>query len=101
LPALDGGAAGHGQPFYSAAQFDIPAFVWVNDAYRSAHPQQVAALAANVGREIHSPDFFYTVADLLGISWPGAKPDRSFASADFVPDSSGRLLLGGALTTHH
>ncbi len=99
LPALDGGAAGHGQPFYNAAQFQIPAFVWVNDAYRAGHPRQVAALQANVAREIRSHDFFYTVADLLGITWPDARPERSFASAQFAPDSSGKYLVGGILMT--
>jgi len=99
LPALDGGAAGHGQAFYNAAQFEIPAFVWVNDAYRAAHPRQLAALKANAAREIRSHDFFYTVADLMGITWPGAKPERSFASQQFIPDTSGKHLVGGALMT--
>jgi glucan phosphoethanolaminetransferase (alkaline phosphatase superfamily) len=99
LPALDGGAAGHGQPFYNAAQYEIPAFVWVNDAYRAAHPRQVAAVKENATREIHSHDFFYTVADLMGISWPGARPERSFASPQFVPDTGGKLLVGGSLMT--
>src|SRR6266513_18236 len=99
LPALDGGAAGHGQAFYNAAQFEIPAFVWVNNAYRAVHPRQVAALKKNAAREIRSPDFFYTVADLMGITWPQARPERSFASPQFVPDTSAKLLVGGALVT--
>jgi glucan phosphoethanolaminetransferase (alkaline phosphatase superfamily) len=97
LPALDGGAAGHGQGFYNAAQFEIPAFVWTNDAYSAAHPRQVAALEANAAREIRSHDFFYTVADLMGISWPGARPERSFASPQFIPDTNGKHLVGGVL----
>lgn len=99
LPALDGGAAGHGQAFYNAAQFEIPAFVWVNDAYRALHPRQVAALKANAVREIRSHDFFYTVAELMGITWPGARPERSFASPQFIPDTTGKLLVGGVLMT--
>jgi lipid A ethanolaminephosphotransferase len=99
LPALDGGAAGHGQPFYNAAQFEIPAFIWVNDAYRAAHARQAAALQANAAREIRSRDFFYTVADLMGISWPAAQPQRSFAAAQFVPDTTGKRLVGGVLLT--
>jgi hypothetical protein len=43
--------------------------------------------------------FFYTVADLMGIAWPGAKPERSFASQQFIPDTSGKHLVGGALMT--
>ncbi len=97
LPALDGGAAGHGQAFYSAAQFEIPAFVWMNDAYRAAHPGEAAAIEANATREIRSRDFFYTVAELMGITWPEASPERSFASSQYVPDTAGKLLIGGVL----
>jgi hypothetical protein len=64
-----------------------------------AHPRQVAALKANAAREIRSHDFFYTVADLMGIAWPGAKPERSFASQQFIPDTSGKHPVGGALMT--
>jgi len=94
LPAFDAGVSGHGGPIYSAAQFQIPAFVWVNEAYRAAHPRQVAALGSNAAKEIRSHDFFYTVADLMGITFPEAKPDQSFASAQFVPDSTGLIIAG-------
>ena len=97
LPALDKGAAGHGGPDFYPSQFELPAFVWVNDAYRAAHPERVAILKANVARQVRSHEFFYTVADLMGINWPGAKPQRSFASAAFVPDTTDQYLVGGAL----
>ncbi len=75
------------------SQYEIPAFVWVNDAYRAAHPQRVAILKANVARQVRSHEFFYTVADLMGITWPNAKPERSFVSPSFVPDT-GRVPSG-------
>ena len=97
LPDLDKGPAGHGGPIYYPSQYEIPAFVWVNDAYRTAHPERVANLKANAARLVRSHQFFYTVADLMGISWPDAKPERSFASAAFVPDTAGQYLVGGVL----
>ncbi len=97
LPGLDHGAAGHGAPMYFASQFEIPAFVWTNAAYRAAHPEQFAALESNGAKLIRSHDFFFTVAQLMGISWPGAKPDRSFASSAFLPDSTSRHVVGGVL----
>jgi glucan phosphoethanolaminetransferase (alkaline phosphatase superfamily) len=100
LSALDQGFAGHGGPEYSASQFQIPALVWVNDYYRRSHPQQVAALKANAAKQIRSHDFFYTVADLMGVTWPQAKPERSFASELFVPDTSGAMLVGGVPQAH-
>jgi glucan phosphoethanolaminetransferase (alkaline phosphatase superfamily) len=101
LSALDEGQAGHGGAQYNAAEFLIPALVWVNDYYRRSHPQQVAALKDNAAKQIRSHDFFYTVADLMGVTWPQAKPERSFASERFVPDTSGAMLVAGVLQTHH
>ncbi len=96
--ALDG-RSGHGAPVYSQHQFDIPAFVWVNAAYRQAHPDKVAAMNQNAMKEIRSHNVFYSLADLMGIRWPGAKPEESFASAAFQPDVTTPLIAGtgGAL----
>ena len=97
-PYLDGGEVGHGSSHYVSAEFEIPAFVWVNAAYRKAHPEKVAALEANASKEIRSHDVFYTMADLMGITWPGAAPTRSFASPSFVPDATKQHLVRGVLT---
>jgi glucan phosphoethanolaminetransferase (alkaline phosphatase superfamily) len=97
-PSLDGGAVGHGAAHYVSAEFEIPAFIWVNAAYRKAHPEKVAALEANAAKEIRSHDVFYTVADLMGITWPGTAPERSFASEHFVPDATKQHLARGVLT---
>jgi hypothetical protein len=91
--ALDG-MSGHGAAVYSKHQFDIPAFVWVNAAYRQAHADKVQALEQNAGKEIRSHNVFYSVADLMSIHWPGQRPDESFASAAFVPDVATPLIAG-------
>jgi len=96
LEQLDGDS-GHGAPHYTPHAFEIPAFVWMNTAYRKAHPDKVTALQANISREIRTHDVFGTMADLMGISWPGAKPSRSFASDQFVPDTSEKFAAGGVL----
>jgi glucan phosphoethanolaminetransferase (alkaline phosphatase superfamily) len=96
LYALDG-SSGHGFATYTPHQFDIPAFIWVNAAYRVAHPEKIQALRANADQPIRSHDVFHSLADLMGIHWPGAKPHGSFASADFVPDTGGKVLAGGKL----
>jgi glucan phosphoethanolaminetransferase (alkaline phosphatase superfamily) len=96
-PYLDGGAVGHGGASYVAAEFEIPAFVWVNSAYRQAHPDKVAALEANASKEIRTHDVFFTVADLMGITWPGTDPSKSFASPRFVSDTTKEHLARGVL----
>jgi glucan phosphoethanolaminetransferase (alkaline phosphatase superfamily) len=93
-PFLDGAAVGHGA---ANSEFEIPAFIWVNAVYRKAHPENVAAFEANASKEIRSHDVFYTVADLTGITWPGAAPAKSFASEHFIPDGTKEHLVRGVL----
>ena len=97
LYALDG-MSGHGAAVYSKHQFDIPAFVWLNGAYRAAHPDKVRALEQNADKEVRSHNVFYSVADLMGIHWPGQRPEESFASAAFIPDVATPLLAGAGGT---
>ena len=99
LALLDNGGAGHGDPVYRPSQFQIPAFVWVNNAYRTAHPQIVANLERNASAEIRSHNVFYAMADLMGITWPKQRPELSYASPSFVPDVSRQHLAGGLLVT--
>lgn len=99
LALYDHNNAGHGSAQYDVEQFEIPAFVWVNAAYRAAHPATVAALAGNVDKEIHSHDFFFAAADLMGIRWPGFRPELSFASPQFVSDYAREIVVGGVLRT--
>ena len=97
LYLLDG-RSGHGAASYSKHQFDIPAFVWANSAYRAAHPEKMQAMEQNAGKEIRSHNVLYSVADLMGIHWPDAKPEDSFASAAFVPDLTTPLIAGAGGT---
>ena len=94
LQLLDG-ATGHGGPGYTRHAFDIPAFVWVNDAYRNLYPDRVAAMQVNAIQEIRSHNVFYTEAELMGIRWPGAADRLSFASRKFVPDRLMKRVAGG------
>ncbi|HUN74435.1 MAG TPA: phosphoethanolamine transferase [Steroidobacteraceae bacterium] len=100
LYALDG-QAGHGTPTYSTHQFEIPAFVWMNAAFRRAHPDKVQAVEQNANKLIRSHNLFYSLADLMGIHWPGASPTESFASPRFVPDRSSKHIAGGQLVAGH
>jgi hypothetical protein len=46
------GTVGHGSPTYTRHAFEIPAFVWMNEAFRQAHPEKVAAMKTNASKEI-------------------------------------------------
>jgi glucan phosphoethanolaminetransferase (alkaline phosphatase superfamily) len=96
LQFLDG-RVGHGLPTYTPHAFEIPAFVWANDAYRKLHPDIIAALKSNATKEIRTHNVFYTVADIMGIKWPGAPKSMSFASDGFVADTTNKHIAGGVL----
>jgi glucan phosphoethanolaminetransferase (alkaline phosphatase superfamily) len=98
LQLLDG-YTGHGLPQYTPNAFEIPAFVWVNEAFRKAHPEMAAALNANSDKEIRSHNIFYTEAQLMGITWPGADAAQSFASPHFEPDGTTKFAAGGVLVS--
>lgn len=96
LFTLDG-SAGHGGSRFSRGQFQIPAFVWVNPAYRRAHPDKFRALLKNSKRLIRSHNVFFTVADLMNIKWSKGSRSESFVSEDFEPDVDPRFIAGGPL----
>jgi glucan phosphoethanolaminetransferase (alkaline phosphatase superfamily) len=98
LQILDG-QSGHGQPAYTQHAFEIPAFIWVNDAYKMSHPRLVETLKANSTKEVRTHNVFYTLADLMGITWSGAVATSSVASASFVPDEKMKHFAGGVLVT--
>jgi glucan phosphoethanolaminetransferase (alkaline phosphatase superfamily) len=97
LPSLDG-ESGHGFPAYSKGSFEIPAFVWMNDAFKKQNSVKVTALAMNHDKLIRTHDFFYALADVMGIRWPGYAAQRSFWSASFVPDRQDGFFTAGRLT---
>ena len=94
LQLLDG-QVGHGLPTYTPHAFEIPAFVWANDAYRKLHPDIIAALRVNAAKEIRTHNVFYALADMMGIKWQGAPNGMSFASFGFAPDTTNRHIAGG------
>lgn len=100
LQALDG-QTGHGQPAFTQHAFEIPAFIWVNESYRKLYPERVEALRSNAGKEVRTHNVFYTVSELMGISWPGAISSSSIANSGFVPDDRMQHFAGGILVTRH
>jgi glucan phosphoethanolaminetransferase (alkaline phosphatase superfamily) len=96
LYLLDGNA-GHGTSNYTRHQFDIPALIWMNPAYRAAHADKVQAIERNASKLIRSHNLFYSLGDVMGIEWAGAAPAKSFASLQFVPDDSTPVIAGGNL----
>ena len=94
LPSLDG-ESGHGFPAYTKGAFEIPAFVWMNAAFKQANPGKLRALGLNRDKLIRTHDFFYSLADVMGIRWPGYIAQRSFWSASFSPDARDGFFAAG------
>lgn len=96
LQLLDGNA-GHGAAVFTPHAFSLPAFIWFNHAYRTTHPVEVAAVKANSDARIRSYNLFCSMGQLMGVTWPGFKPQLSFASSDFVADRKTGVIAGGIL----
>jgi glucan phosphoethanolaminetransferase (alkaline phosphatase superfamily) len=96
LQVLDG-HSGHGQPIYTPHAFDIPVLIWANEAFRKQHPEIMDALRGNALKQVRSHDVFDTVGQIMGITWPGASPRRSFASPQYVADGAMKHIAGGRL----
>ena len=51
----------------------------------------------NSSKEFRSHNVFETEGDLMGITWPGRRPERSIGSAGFVPDTKMKRVAGGVI----
>jgi hypothetical protein len=71
----------------------------MNGPFRNSHPDKVRAIIQNADKEIRSHNVFYSMADLMGIQWPGASPADSYASDRFVPDLQSPHIAGGTMVT--
>jgi heptose-I-phosphate ethanolaminephosphotransferase len=81
-PLLD---TGHDSRAHSHFHIEIPLIVWMNDAYRRAHPETASSVARNVSRPVSLADLSYAIADAARISGVSEVPRRSFLSAAFEP----------------
>jgi glucan phosphoethanolaminetransferase (alkaline phosphatase superfamily) len=71
---------------HPATRYDthVPMLVWMNPAYRQAHPQIAATLQANRARKITHTQVFPSLLELGGVDWDGRDARESFASPSFV-----------------
>jgi hypothetical protein len=54
----------------------------------------------NSAKRVRSHDFFYMVADLMGVQWAGGAPQHSPASMLFIPDTEDDYIAGGKLVPY-
>jgi len=68
--------------------YSIPLIVWHSDNWFNAR-----TMLANVDThgQYDNADLIYTLADLVGLSFDGFRPDESIVNAQFLPDS---ILVG-------
>ncbi len=81
-PLLD---TGHDSRAHSHFHVEIPLIVWMNEAYREAHPDTARGLERNVHQPVSLVDLSYAIADAAGIGGLSEVPRRSFLSAAYEP----------------
>jgi len=67
---------GNGTPY----DFEIPAFVWLSNAYASAFPERIAAFKQNADKQTTSAVTFESLVDMAGLTFPGHESDMSLFS---------------------
>ena len=76
----------HASPRPSAHELHVPLLVWLSDSYRTKHPDTMANLDSNTGRQVQtSASVFHSMLDIAGISTPVFADSLSVASAHFNP----------------
>lgn len=63
----------------------VPFIVYVNRAYREAHPEIIARLRAARDLPVSTANFIYSLMTLTGTTYPLYDPTRDFLSPEFKP----------------
>lgn len=71
----------------------VPCFVWLNDAFRQTYPDKVAALEANIKKQVQSDVLFYSLAD-MGALDKIVDTKKSIFSPELQQADTIRMLTG-------
>ncbi len=69
LPTPECSVSGHG--IGDRFDFEVPAFFWFSNAYKSTHAETIDRLRANAVKRTLSADTFETIVDMSDSSYPG------------------------------
>jgi glucan phosphoethanolaminetransferase (alkaline phosphatase superfamily) len=70
--------SGHG--LNTRKNFEIPAFAWYSDEYKSSNLSHVRSLIANKDKKINTENIFFSLLDAANIDYKGRRQEMSFAS---------------------
>jgi heptose-I-phosphate ethanolaminephosphotransferase len=76
---------GHDSRAHSHFHVEIPLIVWMNEAYRRAHPETASALGRNVSQPVSLIDLSFAIADVAGIAGVNETARRSFLASTYEP----------------
>lgn len=85
-----GGGHPNTPPFIS--EIRIPLFVWTSETYDRLYPEKRQNMEKHLDAPLNSSNLFYAVPDLVSLRFPAGKPEKSFASDSFLPDSASYVL---------
>jgi heptose-I-phosphate ethanolaminephosphotransferase len=76
---------GHGYPLPYKVEVEVPLMVWCNNLYRQKYPQKWQAIKSNLHAKITTEDLFFSMADLMNISFDDNNTKRSFFNKAYTP----------------
>lgn len=88
----DGKTFFHGANTPNRYMYEIPALIWVSEAYKKHEHDFVGNFGRNLNQPIQGFDIIYSMLDLMRISYDGFPYSRSILSAEYTPVK--RIICG-------
>lgn len=83
----------HGSYEGSIYEAHVPCFVWLSDEFKNAYPDKIAALKANLDKQIQSDVIFYSLADMGNLN-KIVNSEKSIFSPSLVEQDTIRMMTG-------
>lgn len=83
----------HGSYEGTIYEAHVPCFVWLSEEFKQAYPEKVAALEANLTKQVQSDVIFYSLADLGGLD-EIVEPEKSIFHMQLQTTDTIRMMTG-------
>lgn len=83
----------HGSYEGTIHEAHVPCFIWLSEEFKQAYPEKVAALEANLQKQVQSDVLFYSLADIGGLD-KIVEQEKSIFSCELLQEDTIRMMTG-------
>lgn len=83
---------GHGYPIPHKQEIEVPLIVWCSKEYHDLYPNKWKNILSNQDAKISNEDLFFSLADLLRISFKSMRLERSFFGRKYSPPKVRKVI---------